>query len=413
MRAHFSRPRTLIFAALLLASCASDSNGPKQPVYDLSGCTDIVVPKDGQEYIQERLIAALPGDTVCLGAGTFEFDEELSISQKGLTLRGLGQETSILSFAKQTVGANGIQITGDNITLERFTVKNTPGDGIRAQAVKDVVFREISVLWDAKASLDNGAYGLYPVQSEGVTIEKCIVSGARDAGVYVGQSKRVLVKDTEAYGNVAGFELENTIEAEAYNNHAHDNTAGFLIFNLPGIPIQNGGVGRSLVHDNVFEHNNQPNFAEPGTTVATVPPGCGMVMLATDQNEITKNDIKDNGTTGIFIASYNEPLIGTANDPMYDLYPESNFIHSNTFTNNGKEPAPAINAIVIADPIPDILWDGCSDAMKDNSTGALTNCLKDNGAATFVSLGACEGFKETSDIASVTCEKPPVKPEAP
>lgn len=403
----------LMIAAFALPGCSEPAPaGPPPP--DYTGCGTIVEPSanDG-EKVQEALINAAAGSTVCLGRGTFKFDTELSIAQTGLTVRGQGKDVTFLDFSGQKVGANGIQITSDSVTVEGFAVKNTPGDGIRATSVKDVLFRKVAVIWDADASLDNGAYGLYPVSSEGVIIDGCVVKGSRDAGVYVGQSRRVLLVNNEAYGNVAGYELENTIEAEAYNNVAHDNTAGFLIFNLPDLPVQNDGIGRAYVHDNIFENNDEPNFAEPGTMVATVPHGCGMVLLSTDKNEIAKNEIRENDTTGILILSFTPTFVGTATDPNFDEYPEGNYIHDNTFTNNGLTPAGTIGAIVIADPVPDILSDGCVDPMKMNVMNELTNCLKNNGAATYAALNVCEGFKETTDIGPVTCEHPAVKPEAP
>lgn len=404
----------LLLSAFLLPACGEPAAPAGPPAPDYTGCDKVVQPSanDG-ENVQEALINAAADSTVCLGPGTFKFETELSIAVTGLKLRGQGKDITILDFSGQKVGANGIQITSDRVMVEAFAVKNPPGDGIRATGVKDITFRKVAVIWDADASLQNGAYGLYPVSSEGVTIEGCVVKGSRDAGVYVGQSKRVLLRDNEAYGNVAGYELENTIEAEAYGNHAHDNTAGFLIFNLPDLPIQNDGVGRSLVHDNIFENNNLPNFAEPGTMVANVPHGCGMVLLATDQNEIANNQIRGNDTTGVLILSFTETFVGTSSDPNFDEFPEGNYIHDNTFTSNGLLPAPTIGAIVVAEPVPDVLDDGCVDPQKMNAMGELTNCLKNNGNATYANLGVCDGFKESTDIGPVTCEHPPVAPEAP
>lgn len=408
----FSSVASLI-AALMLPACSEPAPaGPPPP--DYTGCDTIVEPSanDG-EKLQEALINAAEGSMVCLGRGTYKFETELSIAKTGVMLRGQGKDSTILDFSGQKVGANGIQITSDGVTVQAFTVKNMPGDGIRATGVKDVVFRNVAVIWDADASLDNGAYGLYPVSSDGVIIDGCVVKGSRDAGIYVGQSRRVLLVNNEAYGNVAGYELENTIEAEAYNNKAHGNTAGFLIFNLPDLPIQNNGIGRSYVHDNIFENNDLPNFAEPGTMVANVPHGCGMVLLSTDQNEIANNKILDNDTTGVLILSFTETFIGTSSDPNFDEYPEGNYIHDNTFDKNGLVPDPKIGAIVVAEPIPDILTDGCVDTMKPNAMNELTNCIKNNGNATYANLNVCDGFKETTDMAPVTCEHAAVKPEAP
>jgi parallel beta-helix repeat protein len=411
----YARRCSLVMAAFplclgLLAGCVPDTTQALDP---FQGCNRVVEPGgNAQEALQSAFIEATEGDIVCLGFGTFELTGELSIAEHGITVRGQGKDESVLDFSGQTTGANGIAITGDRVTLEAFSVKNTPGDGVRATSVEDVVFRNLRVLWDKPASLDNGAYGLYPVSSEGVRIERCEVSGARDAGIYVGQSRRVLVTGSEAFGNVAGIEIENTSEAEVVDCRAHDNTAGLLIFNLPNLPVQGGK--RTLVHGCVIENNNIDNFAEPGTIVATVPRGTGMIVLAADENEIRDNTIRGNDTTGIMVASYNPPVFPQdPMDPAFDRYPEGNFIHDNEFADNGAAPFPTFDALVLASPVPDVIWDGCVDPAKDNTTGALTNCLMGNGAATFASLNLCAMTGESTDIGPVTCEHPSVVPAAP
>jgi parallel beta-helix repeat protein len=394
----------------LLAGCLVPDT--TQALDPFQGCNKIVEPGgNDQEALQSAFIEATDGDVVCLGSGTFKLTNELSIAEPGITVRGQGKDETVLDFTGQTVGANGIAITGDRVTVEAFSVKNTPGDGVRATGVDDIVFRNLRVLWDKPASLDNGAYGLYPVSSQGVRIERCEVSGARDAGIYVGQSRRVLVTDSEASGNVAGIEIENSSEAEVVKCRAHDNTAGILIFNLPDLPVQDGK--RTLVRDCIVENNNLDNFAEPGTTVAGVPRGTGMVVLAADANEIRDNILRGNQTTGIMVVSYNPPVFPDPMDPAFDRYPESNFIHDNEFASNGADPDPIFGALVQARPVPDVVWDGCVDPAKDNTTGALTNCLMGNGAATFASLNLCAMTGESTDIGPVTCEQPSVVPEAP
>jgi parallel beta-helix repeat protein len=97
------------------------------------------------------------------------------------------------------------------------------------------------------------------------------VVGAADAGVYVGQSRNVIVRNNIARKNVAGIEIENCIDADVYGNEAFDNTAGILVFALPNLDEKVST--RTNVHDNTIHDNNRDNFAEPGTVVATVPPG--------------------------------------------------------------------------------------------------------------------------------------------
>ena len=50
-------------------------------------------------------------------------------------------------------------------------------------------------------------------------IEHCIAIGASDAGIYVGQSNNIIVRNCEAFQNVAGIEIENSIKADVHSNN--------------------------------------------------------------------------------------------------------------------------------------------------------------------------------------------------
>ena len=155
--------------------------------------------------------------------------------------------------------------------MEGFTVADSKGDAIKVQACENVIMRDLETTWTGGKQATNGAYGLYPVSSKNVLMEKCEASYASDAGIYVGQSTNVVVRDNYAHNNVAGIEIENTISGEVYNNKATDNTAGMLIFDMPDLPQANGD--RIKFYDNVMEGNNGENFAPPGIVVSTLPPG--------------------------------------------------------------------------------------------------------------------------------------------
>ncbi len=379
------------------------TEGPVLP----EGCNALVEP--GAEAYAELLGAlmdAQPGQTVCMSAGTFTFVDELSISGNGVTLRGAARDTTILDFRGQTVGANGVKVSGDDVTITALTVKDTPGDGIRGDDVKNITYDDVAVIWTEEASTNNGAYGFYPVGCDGVTIRKSLVVGARDAGIYVGQSKNVLVEDSEAYGNVAGIEFENTSDATLRRTHAHDNTAGVLIFNLPGLPVKDGK--RTLAYDNIVENNNIPNFGEAGTVVATVPPGIGFMILAADNNEIRDNQIRGNDTNGVIIVEYTDKLFEKFDDPEFNIYAEGNFVHDNTFSGNGTKPDPLILAVTAnKSPSVDLLLDGCTDPGLDNADGALSNCFMGNGSATFLNMDLCgQAGAMSEDLGPVTCMHP-------
>ena len=96
------------------------------------------------------------------------------------------------------------------------------------------------------AGPENGAYGIYPVQSSHILIDSSVAIGAADAGIYVGQSSQIIVRNSRAEYNVAGIEIENSTFADVYDNVATNNTGGILVFDLPNLEIQGGqGTGYS------------------------------------------------------------------------------------------------------------------------------------------------------------------------
>jgi parallel beta-helix repeat protein len=383
-------------------SGGSGGQGGGEPV----SCTvRLAAGPDDQTTVQTALIEAEPGSTICFEAGTFLFTTELSLDVDHVTLAGAAEDQTILDFTGQDTGGNGMLIKSDGATLQDLTIRNTPGDGVRADSVAGVSFLRMTVLWDADASTDNGAYGLYPVGSTDVVIDGCTVKGARDAGIYVGQSERILVVNCQAYGNVAGIEIENSTDAVVRDNHAHDNTGGILVFNLPGLPVKDGK--RANVYNNVIENNNGDNFGVAGTTVSKVPPGLGMLVLASDDNEIHDNQIRNNRSAGVVLLSYIEDLFGVADDPDYDHYPQGNFVHDNTWEGNGADPAPLIGTLTAIRPIPDVLWDGCLDAAAVDD-GHLVNCLSEPGG-TYLNINYCGDFPaQSQDVTPVACAYDPL-----
>jgi parallel beta-helix repeat protein len=398
-----ARLSTCALLALFAAACSDEEVPPGGD----ADCTATLTPgADDQTTVQTALIQASAGDTLCFAAGTFTFQSELSLTASDVTLRGAGLDETVLDFAGQTVGGNGMVITGDRVTVESLTAKNTPGDGIRATDVEDITFRDVAVRWDAAGSTDNGAYGLYPVGSSGVRIENCIVNGARDAGIYVGQSERILVTGSEAYGNVAGIEIENSTDAEVVDNHVHDNTGGLLVFNLPNLPVQDGK--RAKVHQNIVENNNLESFAEPGTVVAAVPPGIGIIILASDDNEIHDNEIRNNRSVGFVLLNYTTALFEPHDDPAFDGFPEGNYVHDNLFEGNGTNADDLVNALTPEDPVPAIMDDGCVE--EGTTPGAEdVNCFWENvdaaeAPATYYDFNLCGDGDPSSDITPVTCQ---------
>jgi parallel beta-helix repeat protein len=197
-----------------------------------------------------------------------------------------------------------------------------------------------------------GTYGVYPVQSTDVLIERVEVTGVDDAGIYAGQSENVIVRDSVAYGNVLGIELENTLGGEVYGNHVYDNSVGIFLVLLPNLTSKVSGMAR--VYDNRVEGNNHANFAPEGNLARLVPAGVGILVLSSDDNEVYNNIIGDNQTTGLALFS----LVSTGFFEELDIgpNPENNWMHDNQYENNGFDPDGIVKELGV--PAGDIIWDG-------------------------------------------------------
>jgi parallel beta-helix repeat protein len=176
------------------------------------------------------------GDTLAFAAGTYEFTNQLALgTANNVTVVGAGEGKTILDFHGQKVGGDDALFAQSvrGLTYQDFTIQNSPGNGSKVLRVTGLTYRSVEVKWTSSNNKTHGAYGLYPVQSTNVLIEKCSVSGASDSGIYVGQSQHVVVRNNTVFDNVAGIEIENTFYADVYSNNAHANTAGILVFDLP------------------------------------------------------------------------------------------------------------------------------------------------------------------------------------
>jgi len=307
------------------------------------------------EKLVEALILARPGDTIKLGAGRIELGEGLSLDVDDVAVKGAGPDQTVLSFKGQTGSGEGLLITSDRVVLEGFAVEDTKGDGVKSKGSDQITFRDLRVEWTGGANEKNGAYGVYPVSSKNVLIDGVTVRGASDAGIYVGQSENIVVRNSRAEHNVAGIEIENSMRADVYKNVATHNTGGILVFDLPNLPVQGGHDIR--VFDNDVMDNDTANFAPKGNTVAMVPKGMGIMVMANRNVHVFGNRLSGNGTTHVLIAAYPNDY----DDDDYMFVPRGVFVHGNTYGEGGGAPDGDVGKTITdvsGTPVPDIVWDG-------------------------------------------------------
>jgi parallel beta-helix repeat protein len=352
------------FAFTALPACSKSSSAPASTC--AGGAAYCFTPSSSESDIAAAFASVKDGDLVTFAAGTYKFTNQLALGPAShVTVSGAGAST-ILDFSGQLVAGDAVfaQSPSTDLTFKNFAIQGSPGNAIKALSVVGLTFDSLTVSWPGGDPHAHGAYGVYPVQCTNVTIQNCKVSGANDSGIYVGQSQNVVVQNNECFQNVAGIEIENTYFADVHDNKSHDNTAGILVFGLPGLQ-QEGGHG-IRVFSNTIANNNTANFAAKGDIVSGVPAGTGFFVMAATNVEVFGNTIQNNGTLAAAVISYFASLLPVG-DPQYDAYSESVYLHGNTFTGNGASPDVTNQLGLLLSTgssgfpgghTPDVFWDG-------------------------------------------------------
>lgn len=266
--------------------------------------------KDGDVIVFPKGYYRLPSQLKITGD---VFDTQGDGRLENITIMGSGVNETVLDFSSlekgskgESKGVDGLLISDvDNLTISDLTVVEAGKNAIKVEKIDGLHMHHLATIWDGELTKENGAYGIYPVNSKNILIENTFTRGSADAGVYVGQSQQVVVRNSVALENVAGMEIENCEDAEFYGNLAKNNTAGLLVFDLP---IGNGKYGSNVrVYNNEMIANNTPNFATVSDFAGGVhiaPHGTGMIILSTSDVEIFDNTITDHGSFAVAVADY-------------------------------------------------------------------------------------------------------------
>jgi cytochrome c peroxidase len=247
---------------------------------------------------------------------------------------------------------------GNRFSIQGLEIGNYQGNGVVVRGAKQATFRDLVVT-------NPGDYAVYPVECDGVLIENCKVEGSKDAGLYVGQSRNIIVRNNEVHHNVAGIEIENSINSVVEGNYVHDNTGGILVFVLP-FNISKECHDTKVIRNRVI-HNNLPNFAADNAFVKNVLAGTGIMVLAADRTEIAENEIVDNGSFGIAVTGLTTVFPPKTNFDV-DATPDETWIHDNTMRDNARSPDDRLKRYLV--PPKDLIWDLGGKGNRWNQPGA-------------------------------------------
>jgi parallel beta-helix repeat protein len=333
-------------------------------VADLQSCVvcggwDVVLSMIEQEFAENAtFISPGPGaleNTLGLTAGTVAagkylvksgtYEEGIVLDADDVQIVGCGGATDdrpLITPPDVNPPARGIVVTDrSNLLFQSLEVGPWQADGILTTGVEGVSFRDVfgNGGSDPTVQGSGSVYSVFPVLCNNVLVEGCDVRDVHDAGIYVGESTNIVVRHNLVADNTAGIEIENSGNANVYNNFGTGNTGGLLVFKLQR-PTQIGACHE--IHHNFLEGNNRLNNG-PGT-VGLIPPGTGMVVLTNDASTFEYNVSRENKTFGflgidqVILNAIIDP--DPFNPPVPDPDLDDNWIRYNVFDGNGYDGDP-------------------------------------------------------------------------
>ena len=281
--------------------------------------------KDGQS-IQAAVAKAKAGDTIKVFPGTYH--ETIYVDKDDISLIGIVENGEWPHLDGEKILNDAILYSGNGFSVEWFKITKYKGNAIMGQSGNNFSIRNNWVI-------DTGLYGIFPEFGHNGLIENNILSGIEDAAIYVGMSDYIDVRNNQVFDNVAGIEVENSRHVLVEGNVARNNTGGILVFITPGLPIKSSYD--AIVRRNFVTNNNTPNFAIPGSLVAGIPSGTGILVMSGDKVVIEDNIITGNNTGGIIVTS-GDFVTEVASDKDSDPHSDQVKIRNNIMFDNGNDP---------------------------------------------------------------------------
>ena len=245
--------------------------------------------------ITEAVEAAVPGDLVLIGAGTY--NEAVNVTTDDITIRGLDRNEVILDGEFEL--DNGIRILGaSGVVVENLTAQNYTSNGVFALETDGYRVSYVN-------AIRNGDYGIYGFDSINGTIEHSYAAGSPDAGVYIGQCFPCdsILDDITSEHNGLGYSGTNSGGNLYIVNSTFRNNRAGVVPNSGSYELCYPERQTTIV-GNIVYSNNQPDT--PAIDVAILAMGNGILIPGGVANTIERNLVYDHDKTGIGLVPFLE-----------------------------------------------------------------------------------------------------------
>ncbi len=295
---------------------------------------------DDYATITEAVDAAVPGDLVLIGPGTYH--EAVNVTTDDVTIRGLDRNEVILDGEFEL--DNGIRILGaSGVVVENLTAQNYTSNGVFALETDGYRVSYVT-------AIRNGDYGIYGFDSVNGTIEHSYAAGSPDAGVYIGQCFPCdsVIDDVTSEHNGLGYSGTNSGGNLYIVNSTFRNNRAGIVPNSGSYELCYPERQTTLV-GNIVHSNNQPDT--PAIDVALLAMGNGILIPGGVGNVVERNLVYDHEKTGIGLVPFLEE------GPNDDLPTEDEWA-VDCATQREQE---------LATEVPEsLLWESYDNSIRDN-----------------------------------------------
>jgi parallel beta-helix repeat protein len=316
--------------------------------------------KAGQS-IQNAIDRARPGDTIEVMPGIY--NEQLVVDVDNLTIRGINSETGGAGAVLPTLDGkeeifDGLIVSANNVRFEGFEIRNYLANAVLAQYARNLTLSSLRVE-------KTGLYGIHILNSNDVTIDNVVASGTTDVGIYLNASRNSRIVNCETHGNTIGIHVENCLGTSIETNIVHDNSCGIMVSALPN-NVSTVAKECRITRNRIL-NNNARNSGELSTFIGGLPEGAGILILSADDTEVTANEIRGNATYAVAVLGRQS---STDSGGGFDVgsVPERNWIHDNTYSENGSNPAHQTSRAGMSGA--DLVWDLSGSTNRWQEDGA-------------------------------------------
>ena len=306
-----------------LALAASLVSGPASPAAQRS---EIRVPED-VPTLQLAIARAQPGDSIVLAAGTYPGGNVVPPAKHDITIRGADRNEVVFDGVNQR--RHGIEVHADGVSVLNLSAHDFRLNGLYWEGA-DRYHASYVTVWNV------GGYGIYAEDGEEGMVDHAYVSGAADAGYYVGECKpcRATISNVVAALSAVGYSGTNATGVVIRDSLWDRNGAGILPNTYENEAL--APQSRTMIVRNTVTSSGRARV--PIRTPLAGFIGIGIAVAGGNANTISGNRVSRSERYGIAIFPTARFIVfdpGTP-EPGPPWRPRGNRVTRNVVTGSGR-----------------------------------------------------------------------------